>query len=204
MVELSVRSREESKLETRRALIQAALAEFAEKGLDAPSLDAICARAGFTRGAFYVHFKNRDDLLAAAMEFALGALVDAVLTADDDLGAAVERYVELAARGQADLGERPTPPAPGGDFLLHQVLAACQRHEPSRARLVAILEEAVRRVGRSARRAQAEGRVRRDADPEALARLLILLALGVRVAADLRVPMPIGPTRDALLALLSA
>ena len=56
------RRRRETKQETREALISAALAEFAEHGFDAPSLDAICARAGYTRGAFYVHFRDRSDL----------------------------------------------------------------------------------------------------------------------------------------------
>src|SRR5262245_37416602 len=50
-------TREFGKQETREALLRAGMEMFAEQGLDAPSLDALCARAGFTRGAFYVHFK---------------------------------------------------------------------------------------------------------------------------------------------------
>ena len=61
-------SRDASKRETREALIGAALELFAAEGLDGPSLDAICERAGYTRGAFYVHFPDRDALLVAAME----------------------------------------------------------------------------------------------------------------------------------------
>ena len=45
-------TREETKQATRDALISAGMALFAEQGLDGPSLDAICDRAGFTRGAF--------------------------------------------------------------------------------------------------------------------------------------------------------
>src|SRR5258708_36557590 len=60
--------RELAKLRTRDAIVDAALEVFSAEGLDTPSLDAICARAGCTRGAFYVHFKDRDDLVAAAME----------------------------------------------------------------------------------------------------------------------------------------
>jgi len=36
--------------------------------LDTPSLDDICDRAGFTRGAFYVHFADREALLVAVMD----------------------------------------------------------------------------------------------------------------------------------------
>ena len=50
--------RDAAKKETRSALIRAALKLFHEEGFDGPSLDAICARAGYTRGAFYVHFKD--------------------------------------------------------------------------------------------------------------------------------------------------
>src|SRR5215212_2654399 len=72
-------TREQAKAETREALIMAALDEFAAHGLEAPSLDAICARAGYTRGAFYVHFKDRGDLLIAVVEHALTHFMDSVI-----------------------------------------------------------------------------------------------------------------------------
>src|SRR4051812_23309480 len=42
-------ARERAKAETRAALIEAGVALIAEQGLDVPSLDAICDRAGYTR-----------------------------------------------------------------------------------------------------------------------------------------------------------
>src|SRR5262245_31791802 len=83
------------KRETREALILAGIAELAEKGLDEPSLDAICARAGFTRGAFYVHFEDRDDFIAAVMERVLGGLLDAIIATgsrEHDLAQTVTRF----------------------------------------------------------------------------------------------------------------
>src|SRR6266545_6764537 len=77
------RGREQAKQETREALILAALSEFSERGLSAPSLDAICARAGYTRGAFYVHFADRDELIAAVMEKVTGVLLDALIATGD-------------------------------------------------------------------------------------------------------------------------
>jgi len=53
--------------ETRQSLIEAARHEFALHGLDKPSLDSICERAGFTRGAFYVHFRSRRELIAVVV-----------------------------------------------------------------------------------------------------------------------------------------
>src|SRR3954447_1686913 len=61
-------ARERAKAETRNALIEAGVALIAEQGLDVPSLDAICDRAGYTRGAFYVHFRDRDAFIVAVMD----------------------------------------------------------------------------------------------------------------------------------------
>jgi AcrR family transcriptional regulator len=55
---------------TRARLRDAAYEVFAEVGLDAASVEAICERAGFTRGAFYSNFASKDELfleLAAAV-----------------------------------------------------------------------------------------------------------------------------------------
>ncbi|MGI6878715.1 TetR/AcrR family transcriptional regulator [Microbacterium sp. gxy059] len=47
---------------TRARLLDAAAAVFAEVGLGAASVEAICERAGFTRGAFYSNFASKDEL----------------------------------------------------------------------------------------------------------------------------------------------
>ncbi len=57
-VRLGTRSREN----TRARLMDAAFDVFAEVGLDAASVEAICERAGFTRGAFYSNFESKDEL----------------------------------------------------------------------------------------------------------------------------------------------
>jgi hypothetical protein len=44
--------------------------------------------------------------------------------------------------------------------------------------------------------------VREDVPPAALATLLVLLALGVRAGADLRLPLDVAATREAALRLL--
>ena len=47
---------------TRARLLDAAAQLFAEVGLDGASVEAICERAGFTRGAFYSNFASKDEL----------------------------------------------------------------------------------------------------------------------------------------------
>jgi AcrR family transcriptional regulator len=199
------RIREESKAETRDALVRAAAAEFSERGLDAPSLDAICARAGFTRGAFYVHFRDREDLVAAVMERALGAFFDAIIAGGgaDDLERSVRRF-EDAVVGIARLrGERRARArVPGVPF--YRVLEACDRSEDLRERFVALLGEAARRVAEATAAGQRAGKVRDDVAPATLAALLVTLALGYVVELEAGMPIDAAAARRALLALVAA
>ena len=202
----AARARQLSKQETREALVRAAMAEFAEHGLDAPSLDAICARAGFTRGAFYVHFRDREDLVAAVMERVLGAFLDAVVARGEvaeerSLAATVERFAAAVA-GQRSARARGASPATeptdawrAPAVPLHQVLAACSRSPDLRRRFVSMLEEAIRRVSHAAHH---EGL----GDADALGALLVLTALGVRAALDLDLALDVRSVRDAVLRLL--
>jgi len=50
---------------TRERLLDAAFDLFAEEGVDATSIEAVCERAGFTRGAFYSNFESKYALLLA-------------------------------------------------------------------------------------------------------------------------------------------
>src|SRR5690349_19366571 len=98
------RTRAETSAETRDALIKAGIELFAESGLDAPSLDAICARAGKTRGAFYVHFADRDAFIAAVMDSIGLPFLDGVLGGGDDaprdLIGVVQRFLMTVASGE--------------------------------------------------------------------------------------------------------
>ena len=51
---------------TRQALIDAAIALVRERGLSATSVNDLCAHAGVSKGAFFHHFKSKDELVAAA------------------------------------------------------------------------------------------------------------------------------------------
>ncbi|MDF1487495.1 TetR/AcrR family transcriptional regulator [Tessaracoccus caeni] len=53
---------------TRKRLIQAGIREFAARGIDATSVEQISEAAGFTRGAFYSNFEDKDELILAIVE----------------------------------------------------------------------------------------------------------------------------------------
>jgi len=53
--------------QTRERLIDAAVTLFAEKGVLGASVEEICERAEFTRGAFYSNFSDKDELCLAVL-----------------------------------------------------------------------------------------------------------------------------------------
>ena len=54
--------------DTREKLFEAAALVFEEQGINAASIEAIAAAAGFTRGAFYSNFASKDELIIAMLE----------------------------------------------------------------------------------------------------------------------------------------
>lgn len=61
------RTKEES-LETREKIIEAALYIFLEKGFSKTSVEDIVSSLNLTRGAFYWHFKDKDELFKSIIE----------------------------------------------------------------------------------------------------------------------------------------
>jgi len=53
---------EEKKFEKKEELIEAALKEFSEKSFDDASLNNILANISMSKGSFYYHFKNKEEL----------------------------------------------------------------------------------------------------------------------------------------------
>ena len=54
--------------DTRDKLFEAAARVFEEQRINAASIEAIAAAAGFTRGAFYSNFASKDELIVAMLE----------------------------------------------------------------------------------------------------------------------------------------
>jgi AcrR family transcriptional regulator len=65
---ISSSRRQERKEETRHELLAAAIRLFADHGFHRTSLQQIAEAAGYTTGAIYWHFRNKDELFLAAFE----------------------------------------------------------------------------------------------------------------------------------------
>ncbi|HUJ60687.1 MAG TPA: helix-turn-helix domain-containing protein [Kofleriaceae bacterium] len=181
---------------TRDALVAAATTEFAEHGLDA-SLDAICARAGFTRGAFYVHFRDRDDLMVAVLDRVLLRQQETLLPeGGGDLASTIVRFVAMVAAGEGVTSGTPA-------WRIRHTLSACARVPALRARYIALQRRAAARVAATTARGQRDGRVRRDVDASAIGELLVVLSLGLSAAIDAGIPLDVLAGGAALQKLLA-
>lgn len=97
--------------QTRARLLDAAHEVFAEVGMDAASVEMICERAGFTRGAFYSNFESKDELFLALITQLAAAKLDEVAGRVRDLTPAVPMDTAALVRQVVgvSLGERMEP-----------------------------------------------------------------------------------------------
>ncbi|MGW7431716.1 TetR/AcrR family transcriptional regulator [Streptomyces sp. NPDC054861] len=90
---------------TRAALLKAALETFAEHGFHAASIEQICERAGYTRGAYYSNFASKEELFLALFDEHSERIVRRLAEAVDSLTAeeyTLERLADLASRVDPD------------------------------------------------------------------------------------------------------
>ena len=72
---------------TKARLMRAAYEVFAEVGLDGASVEAICERAGYTRGAFYSNFSTKEELFFELVRAVTDRKLEAVSERVDGLRA---------------------------------------------------------------------------------------------------------------------
>jgi AcrR family transcriptional regulator len=159
--------------QTTAALLNAALETFAERGFHAATIEQICERAGYTRGAFYSNFRTKEDLFFALFDAhsdrVITRLTDLVEKAGSD-APALDRFTQLMS--QVEPSER-TWYLVTTEFTLYairnpeaaRVLAG--RDARLRAEISRLLLDVIRRAGR-----------RIDVDPDQLARLLVAMREG--------------------------
>ena len=70
---------------TRARLLEGALEVFAERGFHGASVEDICERAGFTRGAFYSNFASKDELVLALFQATTDRLLEQISALLPDL-----------------------------------------------------------------------------------------------------------------------
>jgi AcrR family transcriptional regulator len=141
--------------ETRQRLLDAAMEVFADEGFGRASVEGVCARAGYTRGAFYSNFVSLDEMFLAMWEQRTEGLLRSAAEAIEaterepvaTLAQGIDRVLDVAVvdeawyRVQAEFTAHALR-TPG----LRRVLA--DREARIAELLLPFLERALRQVGR--------------------------------------------------------
>ncbi|HEY0617138.1 MAG TPA: TetR/AcrR family transcriptional regulator [Kribbella sp.] len=161
---------------TRARLLEGALGVFAERGFHGASVEDICERAGFTRGAFYSNFGSKDELVLALFQATTDRLLEQISALLPELGNqpgtlldAVLGLLDDAAPDQRQWHLISM------EFTLHALRdpeaakALNQQRRMFRERLTALVEQIT-----------AAGDLRLSVPPEQFVRLVIALHEGAR------------------------
>lgn len=120
----------ERRAQTRRALLDAAAALFAEKGVDGASIDAIAETADRTSGAVYDHFGGKEGLLFALLEGWVDD-VAAVITAELATTTTLDEHMATLWRNVS----RPVAGEGRWIALEHELWSYAARNEAAREHL---------------------------------------------------------------------
>lgn len=157
---------------TRQLLLETSLDLFARSGYDSTSVDAICRKAGMSKGAFYHHFTGKQELFLALFEqwlHGIDAELDAIRAGAPNAAAALRAMADTL-RAVFDVARGRLPM-----FLEFWMQARHNRRvwkatiEPYR-RYQAYLADLVRQGTR-------DGSLRR-VNPENASRMLVSTAVG--------------------------
>ncbi|HMJ09969.1 MAG TPA: TetR/AcrR family transcriptional regulator, partial [Polyangiaceae bacterium] len=153
---------------------------------------------GYTRGAFYVHFADRDELVAASMERVISRFMDAIIATGDaalDLERSIRLFTGVVTEGEFFMQK---------NVRAHQLMQACARSKTVRERYVALVTQAIERVSHAVAEGQTAGTVRTDIESEHAAKVLIALVLGVQVLSEVGYPVDAPAGGQTILKLFAA
>jgi AcrR family transcriptional regulator len=150
---------------TRERILNAAAELVAEKGAAGMSLDDVRARAGASRSQLYHYFDDRDDLVRAVIDVTTDAVLDfqADLLPRLDSWAGIDRWFGALVQLQVDREAR------GGCPIGSLAGQLAERDPEARTAIAAGLERWETSLRDGLIRMQDSGKLRKDADPAALA-----------------------------------
>jgi AcrR family transcriptional regulator len=191
--------RRRSREETRQKLLDAALGVFARNGFERATVDEIVRDAGFSKGAFYVHFESKEDLFWEILRERLEA-------AQDSLRQAIEPDVTVEEAQRRILttlfdtrAREPLSPAVYYEFTAHAM-----RNEKVRERLAEFYARWHAFVVETLGLAREAGMIRDDVDPVLQASALMATFEGAIIQSQLAPePLRLSTRVDAFARLLA-
>ena len=154
-------------------MLEAATSVLARSGFERATLDEIVREAGFSKGAFYFHFESKDDLFWAMLEERISRQQEAFRRAVDYSKSMDENVRTILSAVFGLLGEDPL-----WGPLLMEFHAYAARNEKVRRRLGTVYEGWRQLTVDILSASLKAGRIRRDADLDLMATVLIATVEG--------------------------
>jgi AcrR family transcriptional regulator len=168
-----VLSRRENQERTRSALLDSAAKVFARRGFEGATLDEVAADAGYTKGAVYANFDNKEELFLAMLDERFAARLeelDSVMSSD-------EPPEEQARRAGGDFA-RYVAADPDWQRLFAEFTAHAARNDRLRRELVVRYKVLRARIAEGYRQRSEELGVEPPLPAEAMAQMTFAMANG--------------------------
>lgn len=166
-------TRDESKARTRSRLLAAAAEEFAERGLDRTTIERVAERAGYSKGAFYANFEDKDQLCLVMLDETFSEYLAGFTAALAEPG-----EPERRARRAGDHLSRAAQDDPAGQRLFFEFAIYALRNEEFRLSLVHRYEHLRSQVEETFRRRSQEMGVESPIPMNRLAKMMFITGIG--------------------------
>lgn len=189
--------------ETRERLLEAATGVFARQGFDRSTVDEVVREAGFSKGAFYVHFESKEDLFWAMLKERIDRQHEAFNEAID-FAKPVSDNVRTILHAVFDLVEDD----PFWASLFMEFGAHAARNEKVRERLAALYDGWRELLVQMLTAGRDAGRIRNDIDIAFTTTVMIAAVEGSVIQSSLspdsvRLKELVEPLTDLFVQLLS-
>lgn len=180
IIQIDGRDRRPWAVISREKLLEAAVAEIADRGYENARLVDIAARADLTVGSVYTWFKNKSDLFNAALEYAITSQQDqnqTQLESEETLKGHAHWILLIASLAPRN-GGNDSGPTPAQKLLI-EALKAAWRDEDSRDVIMPQIAGLLTQYENAVRQGIAEGAIASDLDAHLLARLFMAFPIGL-------------------------
>jgi AcrR family transcriptional regulator len=199
----ATRTRDQAKLQRPGEILEAAFAEFQQKGYAATRLDDVARRVGVSKGTIYIYFENKEELFRAVVR----SLVNPSLDRVEEATAAFEGSATDLLRRYLQVLYREVGREPRGRGLLRLLIAESETFPE----LTEVYHREVMSRGHAAmsailRRGVDAGEFRADAPvdlPHIIIAPVMMLAMHRMLFGD-RHPLPVDTYIESHIALVLA
>jgi len=154
---------------TRRRIVEQSAAVFNRHGYSGTSMSALMAVTGLEKGGLYRHFESKEDLAAAAFDYAWETVTEPRRRGVKDCATSIEKLLLLVR----NFVEPPSQALPGGCPLLNTAIENDDGNPVLREKARRALDEWRSGIAEIVSQGQRARELRKNVDPVAVATIVI-------------------------------